>query len=210
MSASTLFFQAFGAGFAIAAPIGPIGMLCLQRTLQQSPAHGLVTGLGAASADACHALLGVLGLGALVRVLGSLVPWIELLGAGSLIWMGISGLRGRTATAAASAAGSLLASWTSALALTLSNPMTILSFLALFLQLSGHSAPGIQANLLMVAGIFTGSALWWLILSQGLGRVLRHQGETARRGMNRLFGTVLTGMGVWLVVAAILQLRTAY
>ncbi|WP_036665884.1 LysE family translocator [Paludibacterium yongneupense] len=207
MSAVTLFTQSALAGLAIAAPIGPIGMLCLQRTIRQGPAHGMATGLGVASADACHALLAALGAGAVGRLLLPLAPWLALAGAGCLIWMGYGSFcRQRQEAACARGASSLWSSWASALALTMSNPLTILSFLALFMQLAGRAAPGIMESGLMVAGIFTGSTLWWLLLTQGFGRLLLQLGQAVGHRLQQLCGLILMGMGAWLGAMAAARL----
>jgi threonine/homoserine/homoserine lactone efflux protein len=207
MSVLTLFGQSALAGMAIAAPIGPIGMLCLQRTITQGPACGLASGLGVACADACHALLGALGASAITRWLLSVAPWLALAGAVCLLWMGLGSLRAQAPRPASpSSSRGLLANWGSALALTLSNPMTILSFLALFMQLAGRAAPGPIEGSVMVAGIFCGSALWWLLLTQGGGRLLLRLGTPATRRLNQACGVVLTGMGIWLAASAAARL----
>ncbi|PXX46335.1 LysE family translocator [Aquitalea magnusonii] len=204
----TLFAQALLLGLAIAAPVGPIGLLCIDRSLRQGPWVGLATGLGAATADALYATLGALGLSALIQQLTALALPLAVAGSLLLAWMGLGMLRrhaGSEAARVASAHGWYRA-WASALLLTLSNPMTILSFLAVFASLSGHAQPGMAEALLMVAGVFAGSALWWCVLAFGAGRLLGRLGEAGRQRIDIVCGLLLLGMGLLLLWRALAAL----
>ncbi|MFC3533870.1 LysE/ArgO family amino acid transporter [Vogesella facilis] len=191
----TVFMEAVAIGLAIAAPVGPIGLLCIERTLHHGPARGLATGLGAATADALYASLGAAGMGVLIGWLTALATPLALAGSALLLQLGVATLRRPPADHAANTrdGGSLLTAYSSALALTLSNPMTILSFIAVFAGLAGGRAPGGGQALLMVLGVFCGSALWWLLLAYGGGRLLARLGLRGRRWVDRACGVLLIG-----------------
>lgn len=162
-----------GAGLAVAAPVGPIGLLCIQRSIAHGRAAGLATGLGAATADAAYGLLvafGALAAGALegvetpLRVGGGLL----LLALGAATARRFFAAPADPAAAAAAPTGwsaRPLGAFLSSLALTLSNPATILSFLALMASLGLHAAADAAAPFALVLGVFAGSALWWLFLT---------------------------------------------
>lgn len=184
-------------GFAIAAPVGAIGLLCIRRTLAEGRLVGFVSGLGAATADALYGAVAALGLTAVSAALVEHGDGVRLLGGIFLCCLGA-----RTALASPvteSRAGStrgLASAFATTLGLTLTNPTTILSFAAIFAGLGlGASAGDRGSAVLMVAGVFLGSALWWLILSGGVG-FARHAMTPARlHWINRLSGALLIGFG---------------
>ncbi|MDN0081282.1 LysE family transporter [Crenobacter sp. SG2305] len=205
MSGVALFSQALLVGWAIAAPVGPIGLLVIERTLRYGRAAGLVTGLGAASADALYATVGVAGLGMLTAWLTRLALPLALFGSGFLIWLGVATLRRAPAERAAAGAGAGLAGYAvSAFALTLSNPLTVLSFVAVFAGLAGRQAPGAVAGVVMIAGVFCGSVLWWLMLAGTVGWLGGKLSTCWRRRIDTLCGLLLLGFGVALGVRALL------
>ena len=180
-----LFAQSLVIGLSIAAPVGPVGVLCIQRTLQGGWRVGLASGLGAAVADACYGAVGALGAGALIRWMLAWADVLALGGACFLAWMAWGLWRSTPATQAARPAGvggddavpRLGLAFASVLGLTLTNPMTILSFIAVFTGLAAGAGPvatSTGAAGVMVGGVFTGSALWWGVLSVGVGAV-RHR-----------------------------------
>ncbi len=188
-------------GFSIAAPVGPIGLLCIRRTLADGPAHGFVSGLGAASADAVYGAIAGFGVALVTDALIGAQVALKLVGGLMLLWLGWSTLRARPAErpAAASNAAGLAGAYASTFALTLANPATILSFAAVFGGL-GVSAAG-EGNsttvaALLVAGVFTGSALWWLGLSASVGAFRRRVTPAAMLWINRASGAVLGGFGI--------------
>ncbi len=204
-----VFLQALLIGLAIAAPVGPIGLLCIERSLRLGPAHGLATGLGAATADALYASIGAAGMGVLIAWLTAIATPLALAGSLVLAYLGIATLRRKPAAQAANAkqSGGLLAAYGSALALTLTNPMTILSFIAVFAGLAGGQPPDTWQAILMVLGVFCGSALWWLLLAYGGGRLLAGLGKRGRMWIDRLCGALLLGFAAtiaWQVLTPLL------
>src|SRR5690242_16206394 len=152
-------------GFCIAAPVGPIGVLCIRRSLAEGRWIGLVTGLGAATADAAYGAVAAFGLTAMSGFLVAQRAWLALAGAVFLCYLGIRTIISKPAAAAArAAAAGMSAAYASTLFLTLTNPMTILSFAAVFASIGLAVPPDYFSAGLMVAGVFTGSALWWLLL----------------------------------------------
>ena len=185
-------------GFSIAAPVGPIGVLCIRRTLTDGRATGLVSGLGAASADALYGCIAGFGLTLLSDFLVSQQFWLRLVGGLFLFYLGIKTLLARPAQESASAQGTgLLGAYTSTLFLTLTNPMTILSFAAIFAGLGVASTDGDYASAaLLVLGVFLGSALWWLLLSGGVSLFRARFNLSALTWVNRLSGAVILAFGV--------------
>jgi threonine/homoserine/homoserine lactone efflux protein len=203
----TLLLRGLLLGFSIAAPVGPIGVLCIRRTLAGGRLVGLATGLGAATADAAYGLVAGLGLTAVASGLTTQQRWLPLIGGGFLMVLGVRTFLARPASqpAQASAAG-LAGAYLSTLALTLTNPLTILSFAAAFagLGLLGNGVgPAGGAALSLVVGVFLGSAAWWLLLSSLVHALRGRLGPGALGWVNRISGVVITGFGVAAIAAAL-------
>jgi threonine/homoserine/homoserine lactone efflux protein len=190
-------------GFSIAAPVGPIGVLCIRRTLAQGRAAGLVSGLGAASADAVYGCIAGFGLTFISGLLISQQSWLKLIGGAFLCYLGIRTLLAQPAERAATTSGMGLASaYTSTFFLTLTNPTTILSFVAVFAGLGLASMGGdYAAAAILVLGVFAGSALWWLLLSGGVALLRARFDTRAMRWVNRISGGVITVFGLLALVS---------
>jgi len=185
-------------GFSIAAPVGPIGVLCIRRTLTEGRASGFVSGLGAATADALYGAIAGFGLTVIASFLLSHEVWLQLIGGLVLCALGVKAYL--TAPAPGAATGSstgLVAAYASTFFLTLSNPATILMFLAIFAGLGVTSAGGRYLSAaLLVLGVFLGSAFWWLILSSSIGLLGSKVTTRGFRWVNRLSGMILAGFGL--------------
>lgn len=191
-------------GFSIAAPVGPIGVLCIRRTLAFGRVTGLVTGLGAATADGFYGAVAAFGLTVISSLLTEQRMWIHLIGAAFLAYLGVRTLLARPAEApAVTKTTGLAGAYASTVALTLANPATIISFAAIF---AGAGVVGARASPLTagltVAGVVCGSALWWLVLSTGVSILRRRFSLAAMRWVNALSGCVLLGFAVYAVVSA--------
>jgi len=203
------FWRGLALGFAIAAPVGPIGLLCIRRTLSQGRLSGLATGLGAASADGFYGSVAAFGLAFVADFLIAQQTGLRWVGGMFLIWLGLRAVRAQPQPAAIAAAlksrsgAHLAGDFASTFVLTLTNPLTILSFAALFAGL-GLTASGREYGQAvgLAAGVFSGSALWWLLLSTVVGwwrnrigpRQL-HLLNLAAGGMIILFGAaILAGL----------------
>jgi threonine/homoserine/homoserine lactone efflux protein len=193
-----MFLKGLILGFSIAAPVGPIGLLCIQRTLSRGRLHGFVSGLGAATADACYGLVAAFGLTAVISFLLGFQFWLQLGGGLFLLWLGVKTLLGSSGPAAAAAAQDrtgLGRAFVSVLLLTLANPATILSFFAVFAGLGIDAKSGSALGL--VAGVFLGSATWWLLLSFCAGLFRRHLQDGRLRILNIVAGVSLLGLALW-------------
>jgi threonine/homoserine/homoserine lactone efflux protein len=192
-------------GFSIAAPVGPIGVLCIRRTLAKGRTSGFISGLGAATADAIYGCIAGFGLTFISSVLISQQVRLRLVGGAFLCYLGLRTLLTKPAEQAALAEGrGLVGAYASTFFLTLTNPMTVLSFAAIFAGLGVASTGGdyVSAGAL-VLGVFTGSALWWLTLS-GIVSVFRARfNPRGLRWVNRISGVIITGFGLF----ALLSLR---
>jgi len=190
----SVFGRGFVLGFAVAAVVGPIGMLCIRRTLTGGFAIGFLSGLGAAVADATYASLAAFGISALTSMMVEQRLWLRLLGGLFLLYLGARTLRSAPSAQAATSASvtGLVAAFASTLALTLSNPMTILSFLGIFAGL-GVSGEG---GLLLVLGVFLGSAAWWLVLASAVAAVRTRLTARVFRAVNVVSGVVIGVFGV--------------
>lgn len=193
-----LFLEGLLIGFSIAAPVGPIGVLCIRRSLAGGALRGLASGLGAATADAAYGFVAAFGLTAVSGFLVRQQFALGLVGGGFLCFLGVrTFLSAPAAGAVSQKSGSLSASYASTLALTLANPATILSFAAVFAGLGLGSADDYFSAGRMVAGVFLGSAAWWVILSSGAGLLRSRVDDRWMRAINRLSGSVLFGFGVY-------------
>jgi putative LysE/RhtB family amino acid efflux pump len=180
-------------GLAVAAPVGPIGVLCIQRSLQGGFWAGFSGGVGTAVADAIYAALAAAGFAALAGQLGAAETALRLGGAAFIAWLGWRTIASAPATAAADAplSGRPLRLFAVTFALTIANPATVLSFAALFAGLGLAAEPGLDAAAAAVAGVFAGSLLWWAILSGAVAAMRPRLGDESRRWINRIAGAVL-------------------
>lgn len=205
---SSLFGQGLILGFAIAAPVGPIGALCIRRTLEHGRGIGLATGLGAAAADAAFGSLAALGLTSVSRFLVAQNVWLSLVGGVFLCGLGVRTM-GRRPVDPSATSGRLGPSlgpgpaFASTFLLTLMNPMTILSFAAVFAGLGvGSSSGDFAAAGALVSGIFLGSAAWWLGLSTTVGLARTRVTPLWMRVVNVVSGLVILAGGGRVLVNA--------
>lgn len=198
MEHANAFLQALWIGLAIAAPVGPIGLLVIQRTLDHGRTVGIATGLGAAVADACYGAVGAFGVAVVMNALQAARVPLALAGGAVLLWLAWRTWSAVPAERAArvSAAPGLGASFAATFVLTLSNPATILSFVAIFSAMGArHVQPLAPAPL--VLGVLAGSALWWLLLSAVVARLRHHVGARARRWVGRISALLLAAFALW-------------
>ncbi|MFV9502986.1 MAG: LysE family translocator [Oscillochloridaceae bacterium umkhey_bin13] len=193
-------------GVAIAAPVGPIGVLCIRRTLADGRLAGFVSGLGAATADLIYGVVAVLGLSVLADWLTGVSFWTRLVGGLFLVYLGVKILRERPAErpAEVTAGRGLWGAYFSTLFLTLTNPATIIAFTAIFAGLGAGMGTGSYLDgLLLAGGVAVGSALWWLGLSGAVGLLRTRVTPQALRWVNLIAGLVIIGFGVAALVSLI-------
>ncbi len=194
----TLLLRGIVIGFSIAAPVGPIGVLCIRRALAEGRAAGLVSGLGAATADALYGCIAGFGLTFISSLLIGQQMWIRLLGGLFLCYLGVKTLLAKPSEQPTSVESSGLAgAYSSTFFLTLTNPMTILSFTAVFAGLGvGNVSGGYGSAATLVMGVFIGSSLWWLFLSGMAGAFRARFNARALRWVNGISGIIITVFGL--------------
>ena len=198
-------------GFAIAAPVGPIGILCIRRTLSDGRLAGFVSGLGAAGADTLFGLVAALGLTLIGKFLVDHKDWISVIGGIFLIALGILEIRTRPVDPSAPPPKptGLVGHFVSTFLWTLANPLTMLAFVAVFTGLDvagpgGAVGPperhysGVTA---LIGGVFIGSALWWLVLSMSVGLFRHHIRGQPMRWPNLVAGSLIIGFGIYALTA---------
>ena len=192
------FWRGLLLGLSISAPVGPIALLCLRRTLAGGRLYGFVSGLGAATADGVYGLVAGLGLSLAAGGLMSQGGWLRPAGGVFLCYLGLRTFFSRPAEQAVAVTGRGLAgAYLSTLALTLTNPLTILSFAAVFASLGLVGRPGnAGAVRMLVLGVFGGSAAWWLLLTTTADRLRGHIAPPVLRWVNRLAGGALVAFGL--------------
>lgn len=195
-------------GLGIAAPVGPIGLLVIQRTLAQGRLVGLASGLGAATADLLYGLVAVFGLTLAAESLAAVARPLGMVGGLVLLWMGVTTFRKPPAQQAAAVRESgrrgLAGAWASTFLLTLTNPMTVFAFAAILagaglLQETDNGWTG----LLFVLGVGLGSALWWLLLSGGVALLRERVTPAALLWVNRGAGLLLAAFGLYALYGAL-------
>jgi threonine/homoserine/homoserine lactone efflux protein len=186
-------------GLSIAVPVGPIGILCIRRTLNQGRVIGFLSGLGAATADALYGAIAGFGLTFLSNFLTGHQTWLRLIGGGLLCIIGVRTFVSKPAEQEATVEGkSLWSAYLSTFFLTVTNPMTILFFAAVFAGLGvGSTSDYYGSAAVLVVGVFTGSALWWLFLT-GFTGLLRGLFNFKRlQWLNRISGLMIIGFGLF-------------
>lgn len=200
-----LLLQGLIIGFSIAAPVGAIGLLCINRTLSHGRLVGFVSGLGAATADGFYGCIAGFGLTLVANFLIEQQFWLRLIGGIFLCYWGIKTFISKPAQSTeAIADGSLVKAYLSTLLLTIANPSTILSFVAVFagLGLADTDKDYTSASAL-VLGVFLGSASWWLFLSSSVGLARSKFNSQVLRLINWLSSLIIITFGLTAVFSSI-------
>jgi len=201
----TFLARGVGLGFAIAAAVGPISLLTIRRTIAHGQAYGLASGAGVALADATYAGIAAFGLTALTSLLVGGRAVLGVIGGAFIVVLGIRTIASPPGAAAeTSERPGLPAAFASIFGLTLTNPMTILSFAGVFAAagLTGHG--GAEAGLLTV-GVFLGSLLWWVILTAVVARLRSRVTLEALTWVNRGSGALLVVFGAAAIVTSLVS-----
>lgn len=190
-----LFLRGILIGFAIAAPVGPIGVLCIRRTLSHGKLAGFLSGMGAATADMFYGAIAAFGLTVITDLLVENTFWLRIIGGCFLLYLGIKTFLEKPAGHAAQANQSgYFGAYLSTFFLTITNPITILSFAAIFAGTMLTSNTG--SPLVLVAGVFAGSASWWLALSFGVGLMRDRLTANHMAWINRISGMIIAAFGI--------------
>jgi threonine/homoserine/homoserine lactone efflux protein len=193
----TFFTRGFVIGLTVAMGIGPMSVLTMRRTIAHGRLYGLVSALGIATADATYGAVAAFGLTAVTAALVGARTALGVVGGVFLVWLAIRTLRARPATSAATTEDrpGLPSAYLSTYGLTMTNPMTILSFAAIFAGF-GLAGGGLLDAVILTAGVFLGSSLWWLILTSAVGLLRTRLTPAVLVWINRVSGAVLLGFGV--------------
>jgi threonine/homoserine/homoserine lactone efflux protein len=205
------FVKGIVVGIVIAVPVGPVGVMCVRRTVLHGKLAGFVSGLGAATADAVFGIIAGFGLTVVSDWLLGYQQWLRIAGACLLLFVGGHSLLAKPQeVASAPNPESLPWYYVSTFALTLTNPVTILAFVAIF---SAVGLTGAEATLgraaILVLGVCVGSLLWWLALSFGVGSIFRSFGPRHLAWITRGAGAILFLSGATLL-ADLLAKRMGY
>ena len=196
---ASFFVRGLLIGLSIAATVGPMSILCIQRTLYKGQRYGLVSGLGIATADAIYGCVAGFGLTAISQFLVSQQLWFRLLGGLFLVYLGIKTLLSKPPERAIEArnADNFITAYLSTLLLTLTNPLTILSFAAIFAGIGVGSASKSYASAsTVVLGVFLGSTLWWCILTSIISLLRKRFTPVWLLWINRASGVIIGVFGI--------------
>lgn len=198
-----LFLKGLLIGLSIAATVGPMSLLCIQRTLERGRVAGLFSGLGIATADATYGAIAGFGLTFISRFLVSQQLWIRLLGGLFLLYLGVTTIFTQPAEhAVALKTDNLPGMYLSTLLLTLTNPLTILSFVAIFAGVGlSISSRSYNAALILVLGVFLGSAFWWVMLTSVVSVVRTRLNARLLRWLNILSGAIISLFGIFALIS---------
>ena len=192
-------------GLALAAPLGPIGALCINRALSRGFVAGVAGGLGTALADAAYAGFAAFGFVAFAATLALVAKPVAIVGGLFLLWLGVKFLRSDPSEEAASAStGDLARTITTTFLLTMSNPATILTVVALFAGLGLAGALDRTSAAALVVGVCAGSMAWWIILCAGVTLARRKLPTSFATWVNRGSGVTIAGFGlvaIWSVMS---------
>lgn len=193
----TILLKGMFVGFAMAVPIGPIGILCIRKTLAEGRLRGLIIGLGAATADLLYGCVAAFGLSAISNTLVSQRIWIRLVGGVLLLILGIRTFRTLPADHKFHNSRSrMLGSYLYTMLLTLTNPLTIFGFIAVFAALGLGNELGYFSASVLVTGVFIGSSLWFLSLNSGVSLFRKKMNLTGLQWVNKIAGTFIIISGL--------------
>ena len=192
------------AGLAIAVPVGPVNVLCISRTLRKGLKAGLASGLGAATADALYGAIAGFSINFIIQLLIREEFWLRLFGGSFLIVVGLLYYFKRAGSLDGQETGSAKQSdFVSALVLNLTNPTTVLSFLAVLAALRACQPRSWWLDWLLVLGIFSGSLLWWIVLITIVNRFRSRFDDHVMLRMNRLAGLAIGGFGAFTLILSL-------
>lgn len=191
-------------GIIIALPVGPVGVLCVRRTLFEGPSYGFISGLGAATADTIFGIIAGFSLTIVRDFMLRYQDWLGAAGGAFLVAVGIKAVIEASDAEPEPVDGEAhFAAYASTFALTITNPITILAFAGIFAKIGISEGAGFLDTGALIGGVFLGSLLWWLGLSFGIAALRRHVGIVRLTWLNRISGMILTLSGLGLLSAAL-------
>jgi threonine/homoserine/homoserine lactone efflux protein len=207
---SSFFIRGLLIGLSIAATVGPMSVLCIQRTLNKGQLYGLVSGLGIATADGVYGSIAAYGLTLITSFLIHEQQWIRLIGGLFLMYLGIKTILSKPPERAAilnTKTNCYLGAYASTFLLTLTNPLTILSFAAIFAGIGvGSTSKSFFSATAVVLGVFSGSTLWWIILTSIISLLRQKMNTQWLLWINRISGAIITLFGI-VALLSLLSIR---
>lgn len=197
-------------GFSVAAPVGPIGVLCINRTINKNFAAGFFSGLGAATADLIYGLIAGLGLTAISTFLIDQKMWIQLIGLVFLIYLGIKTIikKDNDIEFKSVVDKGLLKDYFSTLILTITNPITILFFIAVFAGLGlSNTINGFYSVMQLILGVFIGSCIWWLFLSGLTDKLKTRISKHILKRIDLVSGILILFFGLLILINLIKEIK---
>lgn len=205
---AALFLKGALIGFSIAMPIGPVGMLCIQHAIRRGLVGGLIAGFGAALGDACFGCMAGYGVSLLSHVLTHYQVWLQIIGSLFLLYLGIKIFKSQPPqleTPDISFRRSRI--FLSTFFLTLTNPLTIVCFAAVYTSLGITPADDeLLPGLILTLGVLLGAAIWWLVLTCSVTFIGKKFHLDSSPLFNRISGGILTGCGCLASLSALKQL----
>jgi len=198
-----LLLKSFILGFSVSAPVGPIGLLCIQRILSRGRTAGFMTGLGAASANLIYASIAAFGFSVVSSFLVEQQLILKMIGGVFLLYLGVKTFIKKPSSAADNLEGeSLFAMFLSTFVLMITNPVTILNFVAMFAGLGfEQSAASSLVAVSLISGVFLGAITWWIILSYVVS-LFRNKIRPHLSKVNKIAGLLIILLGVLSFIGA--------
>ena len=207
---SSFYVRGLLIGLSIAATVGPMSVLCIQRTLNKGQLYGLASGLGIATADGVYGSIAAFGLTLITNFLIHEQIWIRLIGGLFLMYLGVKTVLSKPperAEALNMKTNSYLRAYASTFLLTVTNPLTILSFAAIFAGIGiGSASKSVLSATAVVLGVFSGSTLWWIILTSAINLLRKKMNSQLLLWINRISGAIITLFGI-VALLSLLSLR---
>lgn len=200
----TFFLKGIAIGFIMAIPIGPIGIMCIRKTLTEGRLSGLIIGLGAATADVFYGCVAVFGLTVISDTLTDQRFWIRIVGGALLFFLGIKTFRAQPKDPKLKISGSgRLRSYFTVVVLTLTNPLTIFAFIAVFAAFGLGDGLSFFSAVVLVAGVFIGSCLWFFLLTSGTILFRKKLDLVGLKWVNKIAGILIIISG-FIVIGSLL------
>lgn len=200
----TFFLKGIAIGFIMAIPIGPIGIMCIRKTLTEGRLSGLIIGLGAATADLFYGCVAAFGLTIISDTLSDQRIWIRIVGGVLLLFLGVKTFRAQPKDSKFKTTGSgRLRSYLTVVVLTLTNPLTIFAFIAVFAAFGLGNGLGFYSAVILVAGVFIGSCLWFLLLSSGTILFRKKLDLVGLKWVNKIAGILIIISG-FIIIGSLL------
>lgn len=186
----------------MALPVGPVGIICIRKTLTEGKLHGMTIGLGAATADFLYGCVAAFGITIISDTLESQRVWIRLVGGALMFFLGIKTIRARPSDPNLPVNNNgMLRSYLTTVILTLTNPLTIFAFIAVFAALGLGNGLSFFSASLLVAGVFLGSTLWFFLLSSGVTLFRKKLDINGLQWVNRIAGILIIISGIIAIVS---------